>query len=235
MIKWPDIYNLYARYVPAIIAALPVIILSTFIKRDVWILLFDNTRFLIIENLSSSLIGIIFLIHVQRGLAKHLFENLIFKSGKEFPTTTMLLCTDNYLSTEIKDKIRTKIKTDFAIQLRVLEQEQKDIEEAKKTIRDAVNLIRKQVKDGDKTLQYNIYYGFSRNLIAGTIFAIPVSILDAILFGIQNKPGFCISIAMTIFFSFLLLFSKKILKYFAYAYAECLLSEFLMTKGVNHD
>ncbi|HNX52691.1 MAG TPA: hypothetical protein PKI68_02990 [Pontiellaceae bacterium] len=234
--KLLNVYEIRARYIPAIIAALPAIILSAFIKQDVWISLFENARcFLIVENLSLSLIAILFLIHVQRGIAKHLFENRIFKAGKEFPTTTMLLLSDSFFSVEMKNKIRGKIETDFGIRLCPLEQEQANIEEAKKTIRDAVNLIRKQVKDGDKTLQYNIHYGLSRNLIAGSIFAIPVSVLNAVLFGIHNPAGFYISLLMTAFFSLTLIFNRKILIHYASAYAECLLSEFLTTKGANHD
>ena len=229
-------YELRARYIPAFIAGLPVIILSAFIKQGVWISIFENAQyFLVIENLSLSLISVLFIIHVQRGIAKHLFENQIFKAGKDFPTTTMLLLTDSFLSVEMKNKIRKKVETDFGLQLCSQEQEQANLEEAKKTIRDAVNLIRKQVKDGDKTLQYNIHYGLSRNLIAGSIFAIPTSVLNAVLFGMQNKAGFFISLIMVGFFALALIFNRKILTHYASAYAECLLSEFLTTKGVNHD
>jgi hypothetical protein len=235
MAKWFDRYSFNARYVPAFIAAIPATIFSAFIKKDVWISLFENSSFLIVENLSLSIITILFMIHVQRGIAKHFFENRIFKSGKEFPTTTMLLLSDSFLSVEMKNKIRGKIETDFSIRLCTSEQEEESIEEAKKTIRDAVNLVRKQVKDGDKTLQYNIHYGLSRNLIAGSILAVPVSVLNSILFGLKNQPGFYISIAMAVFFSLTLIFSKKILIHYANAYAECLLSEFLTTKGVTHD
>lgn len=234
--KLLDVYEIRARYLPAFIAALPAIILSTFIKRDVWISLFENTRcFLIVENLSLSLIAVLFLIHVQRGIAKHLFENRIFKAGKEFPTTTMLLLSDSFLSVEMKNKIRNKIETDFGLHLCTLGQEHENPEEAKKTIRDAVNLIRKQVKDGDKTLQYNIHYGLSRNLIAGSIFAIPVSVLNAVLFGIHNPAGFYICLMLAGFFTLALICNRIILIHFANAYAECLLSEFLTTKGANHD
>jgi hypothetical protein len=234
--KLLDVYEIRARYIPAIIAALPAIILSAFIKRDVWISLFSNVKcFLVVENISLSLIAVLFLIHVQRGIAKHVFENLIFRSGKDFPTTTMLLLSDNNLSAEMKTKIRKKIETTFGIHLLTLEKEQVNLEEAKKTIRDAVNLIRKQVKNGDKTLQYNIHYGFSRNLIAGSLFALPLSVLNALLFGMQNKAGFYISTALAVFFLATLIFNRTILIHFANAYAECLLSEFVFNKkGVPH-
>lgn len=228
--KLLDVYEIRARYIPAIIAALPAIILSAFIKRDVWISLFSNAKcFLVVENVSLSLIAVLFLIHVQRGIAKHVFENLIFKSGKEFPTTTMLLLSNPYLSSEMKTKIRKKIETTFGIHLLTSEKEQKNLEEAKKTIRDAVNLIRKQVKDGDKTLQYNIHYGCSRNLIAGSLFALPLSVLDAYLFGMQNTAGFYFSVALAVLFLAVLVFNKTILTHFANDYAECLLSEFIST------
>ena len=235
--KLLDVYEIRARYIPAVIAALPAIILSAFIKREVWISLFSNAKsFLVVENISLSLIAVLFLIHVQRGIAKHVFENLIFKSGKDFPTTTMLLLSDTYLSTEMKTNIRKKIETTFGIHLLTLEKEQENLEEAKKTIRDAVNLIRKQVKNGDKTLQYNIHYGFTRNLIAGSLFAFPLSVLNALLFGLQNKAGFFFSGALAVFFLAALIFNKTILTHFANAYAECLLSEFVFNKkGTTHD
>lgn len=235
--KLLDVYEIRARYLPAIIAALPMIILSTFIKREIWISLFSNAKtFLVVENISLSLIAVLFLINVQRGLAKHLFENRVFKSGKDFPTTTMLLLTDSYLSVEMKNKIRKKIESKFTLHLFTLAEEQENLEEAKKTIRDAVNLIRKQVGKGDKTLQYNIHYGFSRNLIAGSVFALPFSILNVYLFGTQNIAGVCVSLALAIFFLIALIFNKTILTHFANAYAECLLSEFVYNKkGVKHE
>lgn len=234
--KLLDVYEIRARYIPAIVAALPAFILSAFIKREVWISLFSNAKsFLVVENISLSLIAVLFLIHIQRGIAKHVFETLIFKSGKEFPTTTMLLLSDTYLSSEMKTKIRKKIETTFGIHLLTLEKEQENPEEARKTIRDAVNLIRKQVKNGDKTLQYNIHYGFSRNLIAGSLFALPLSTLNACLFGMQNKAGFYISVTLAVFFLAVLIFNKTILTHFANAYAECLLSEFVFNKkAVSH-
>lgn len=233
--KLLDVYEIRARYVPAFIAALPVFILSGFIKQDVWISVFANAKcFLVVENVSLSLVAVLFLIHVQRGIAKHVFEERIFKSGREFPTTTMLLLSDTYLSSEMKTKVRKKVETSFGIHLLPLEKEQENLEEAKKTIRDAVNLIRKQVKDGDKTLQYNIHYGCSRNLIAGSLFALPLSVLDAYLFGIQNNAGLYFSVALAVFFLFALIFNKTILTHYANAYAECLLSEFISTtEGVQ--
>ncbi|MFH1883491.1 MAG: hypothetical protein ABIL62_12365 [Planctomycetota bacterium] len=229
--KFLSIYEIKARYVPAIIAALPIIILSGFVKEEIWISMFHNARwFLFVENFSMSVIAVLLLIHVQRGIAKHLFEEKIFDSGKNFPASRMLLFSDDYLSEMMKVKVREKIKKDFAITLCTQSEEQENLDEAKKSLRDAVALVRKQVGDGDKTLQYNIHYGFSRNLIGGSVLAVPYALFCAIYAGFQGIKPVCIASSFMLFFFVAVLFlSKSIMVHYGNTYAECLLTEFLTT------
>lgn len=234
--KLVDKYDIIARYSPAVLSALPAIILSASFKKDAWFELFENVHICIaFEGISIPIIMTILLVYLQRGIAKHLFENRIFNSGKDFPTSTMVLLSDNFLSGEIKRKIRAKIKQDFNIELLNEKEEVKNLDEAKKTARDAVSLIRKQVKDGDKTLHYNICYGLIRNLIAGALFAIPVAVVNVVLFSTKSQLWLLVNMLLAVFFSFLLIFNKRILTDLANAYAECLLSEFLTIKGVNNE
>jgi len=225
-------YGIKARYVPGIVSALPMIIFSGFIKEEIWIAVFRNVEwFLVVENISISMITVLFLIHVQRGIAKHLFEDRIFDSGKDFPATRMLLVSNSHLSEALKSKVREKIQKDFGITLFSESEETKHLEEARKTIRDAVGLIRKQVGDGDKTLQYNIHYGFSRNLIGGSTLAVPTAIVCAVIAIVQKDiPILVVSSIMTSAFALVLLKSKTIMTHFGNAYAECLLTEYLTTK-----
>jgi len=215
---------------PAILASLPMIILSGFVKKDVWLSLFQNVEFfLFFENVSLGLMFIFLLINIQRGLGKYLFEEYIFNSGKDFPTTIILLHSDTSLSIQIKEKYRKKIEGEFGLHLFSKEEELENIEEAKKIIRDAVNLVRKKVGDGDKTLQYNIYYGFFRNLIGGALLAIPITIFNAISFNQNNNSfGMWVSEVIGLGFLALIIFNKQILNYFGKEYAECLMSEYLI-------
>jgi len=229
--KFLSIYEIRARYVPAIIAALPIIILSGFVKEEIWVSIFKNARwFLIVENFSLSVIAVLLLIHVQRGIAKHLFEARIFDSGKSFPTTRMLLHSDDYLSGALKLNIRNKIRQDFCIILCTESEEQVNLDEAKKAIREGVALVRKKVGNGEKTLQYNIHYGFSRNLIGGATFAAPCSLFCAIFTGFrESTPVLLVSIVMFFAFLMMLIFSRSILNHYGNAYAECLFTEYLAT------
>jgi len=232
-----DYYEIRARYFPTIIAALPMVILSAFVKQEVWLTCFQNVAwFLPIENISVSLVFITLLINVQRGIAKHLFEAHIFNSGKDFPTTTLLLHSDQYLSQQTKNVYRQKIELEFNLRLLSKVDEATDPDEAKKTIRDAINLVRKRVGNGDKTRQYNIHYGFARNLIGGAVLAIPVSLLVITVAIFQdNTAALIIGTTLTIAFTGLTVFSKQILTQLGRAYANCLLTEFLTTKGAPHD
>jgi len=227
-----SIYELRARYTPAVVAALPIIVLSGFVKREVWITLFQNVEcFLVVENISLSLIAVRLLIHVQRGISKHLFEDRIFDSGKEFPTTRMLLFSDERLSHAMKSQVREKIRQDFGLALLEQDQEKSDPDEARKVIRDAVALVRHRVGDGVKVLQYNIHYGFSRNLIGGAVLAAPGSALCAVLAWRQNNTtALALGLAMLVAYVALLVLSKPILVRFGNAYAERLFTEFLTVK-----
>jgi len=227
-----NLYEIRARYVPAIITALPMIVFSGFVKEEIWISVFRNIGwFLVVENISFSMITVVFLIHAQRGIAKHMFEERIFDSGKKFPATRMLLLSDTHLSETMKMKVREKIKKDFGITLRTKDDEQDNMDEARKSIRDAVGLIRKQVGDGDKTLQYNIHYGFTRNLIGGATFSVPCALICTIFSALQkNVPVLIVSIAMLTGFALIIMMSRSIMTHFGNVYAECLLTEYLTTK-----
>ena len=226
-----DSYTLQARYVPTILTGLPLIIFTAFIKEDVWIELFSNVEyFLVLENISIFMILLYGLTNFQRAVGKHFFEARVFNNGEDFPTTTFLLHSDNFLSSSIKQKLRTKINNDYDIRILSSSEENDDISQAKKTIRDAVNLIRKTVKNGNKTLQYNIHYGLVRNFIAGSIIAIFISLINIYKFYNINSVGLMLSIVFLVVYLSCIIFHKTILLCFARAYAECLLTEYLTIK-----
>lgn len=227
-------YEIKARYIPAILTAIPLILITSTQKEEVWLPLIKTSRwFLVVENISLSILIVFFLMQFLRFIAKFIFEKKIFKDGDLFPTTQMLLWDDHKLSQKMKKNIRNKVLADFNINLCNEEEEKADKQEAVREIKDAVSLIRQKIKKGHLTLQHNIEYGFARNLIAGTLIALPISLFNIyIFFKIHSMIGIIISILIAVLFFFIILFSKRILSLLAEKYAKQLFTEYLDKQGV---
>jgi hypothetical protein len=111
-------------------------------------------------------------------------------------------------------------------------QEHLEFDEAKRLARDAVGFIRRNVGKGIMTYQYNIRYGFMRNLIGGALWGAAGSIGCAVWYLLQNN--WQASILFTICsmtFVFLFLLRKRVLHKFAHQYAEILFNEYMAKKG----
>ncbi|MEO0510588.1 MAG: hypothetical protein AAF065_12090 [Verrucomicrobiota bacterium] len=124
-------------------------------------------QFMLVGKLSLSAVLIISFTSLVREMGKSLVEKLIFKNGLRFPTTEMLLWKTRLISKPQKEMLHRKILEDFEIELYDAEAERDDELEARLRARDAVSAIRHHVGDGKFTLQYNIRYGFWRNLVGG--------------------------------------------------------------------
>lgn len=225
-------YKLEARIFPAIISILPILVFSHFYLYKIIPELLDSILLTkIIGDISIFSIFIFIIVQLSRFISKKFLQDNLFKDELHFPTTEFLLYS-NKSYTEIKKKqIREKIKNDFNIKLLTEKDEINNEVEARKTIKEAVDLIRSKVKDGRLLLQHNIEYGFIRNLIGGTIIAIPFSIFNTHFFFYQNNnTGFVISTILLIFYMFVDIFHKKILIYYANNYAKVLFNEYLIKK-----
>lgn len=222
-------YEIKARYIPAVLSSIPFIILSSFVKKEVWLTMFSNASwFLVVENISFSLIVIYFVMNIQRYIGKYWFEKRIFKDEYEFPTTQLLLLSNDILSNELKKRVRDEIEIKLRIKLFGEVEEKNNISNAKKVIKDAVALIRTHVGKGKLSFHYNIQYGFMRNIIAGCFWAILSSIPNILLFlKNQNFIGVIISFIVMTAFIALLIFNKKILTALANSYAKNLFIEFV--------
>ncbi|MBU3924835.1 hypothetical protein KJ854_02775 [Patescibacteria group bacterium] len=155
-------------------------------------------------------------------------QDNLFQDELHFPTTNFLLYSDQTYTLERKEKIRIKIKKDFNINLLKAVEEKNDENEARKRIKEAVDLIRNKVKDGRLLLQHNIEYGFVRNLIGGLVILLPFSFFTSIFFMFEkNNLAMVLSIFLFLFFSIIFLNKKSILIYFAHNYANILYNEYL--------
>jgi len=235
-IKAWDEYEIKARYIPCFVAAVvPVHFCIQFLGESFWKTMVTNIGWLVVANVSLSLVVTLALIQLQCGIAKHWIEEGIFgKGGINFPTTTILLFQDSFLSRSMKVAVREKIAKDFNFQLMDASQEKIDIDEARRLAREAVGFIRRYVDKGIMTYQYNIRYGFMRNLIGGALWGLAGSAGCTIWYGLhKNWQAVALFTVCTILFALLFLFRKRVLERFAYQYAETLLNEYIIQKGAK--
>ena len=228
-------YTIIARYLPAILSALPLLV--------IWYYLSDNFE---LEGLASFILNIklpnagsitlsLALLHFYslaiREISKY-FQRQYFtgKGAKGFPTTYLMTYSDSTFSDSYKDKYRKHISNRFNFELLSKEDESTDIIEAKKRLNEATGLVKAEIQGGYLVLAHNIGFGFFRNLIGGTIISMPVCITGILLgwFLIENSKVM-ISILAIIFFPYLLLFlfRRSILVHNGEAYAQKLFDEFI--------
>ncbi len=228
-----DEYEIKARYIPCLISIIPFVhFLTLLLGESFWKSLSDNISWLLVADLSLSIVIAIALIQLQCGIAKHWIEESIFgKGGKYFPTTDMLLFSDQTLSRNSKMLIRERVLHDFKFKLMDDKQEYSDKDEARRLSREAIGFIRGFVGKGRITHQYNIRYGFMRNLIGGFLWAIAGALGSSIIYWLSgNWQAFGLFAFIVVLFLTLLLLKRQILNKLAYQYAEIILNEYLTIK-----
>lgn len=219
-----DEYSLKARVYPSFVALLPLFLFFYLVLKN-----FININ-AVLSAVSSSVITIIliFLISdIVRNLGKYM-EIKIFSNELYFPTTEFLLNKNMHCSKGKREMVCDKIQVDFNFKLSTLEEESSDEMQARHKIKEAVGLIRQKVKDGRLLLQYNIRYGFWRNLIGASLVSQIVCVVSALFFLFSNN--FMVSFVFLILFAFyflIFIFKKQLLQFFGYQYADQLLLEYL--------
>lgn len=84
-----------------------------------------------------------------------IIERLVYWWREKFPTALFLLWKKSLFDKKIEKQIKDKIKSEFDLNRR---------SEDFKRVSDIISLIRKKVWNGKLLLNYNIRYGFFRNL-----------------------------------------------------------------------
>jgi len=230
-IKSWDEYEIKARYIPTFLAVIPIVhFLILFVGMGFWQELISNISWmLVIANLSLSLIVMLAIAQFQSSLGKIWIEESIFgKGGDRFPTTNMLLYNEGLISRDRKDLLRTKISEKFGCSFSTEKGERDDPANARLQAREAVGHVRGKVGHGVKTIQYNIRYGFFRNLIAGAGWSCIGSLGCSILYFVDSKwEPMSLFVVYFLAFVALYMFRKAILERLAYNYADTLFNEFL--------
>lgn len=133
-----------------------------------------------------------------RRMSKCLFQSWLFKEDEtEMPSTDLLIYEKSIFSTQQIDNIRNKICSDFTISIPSKENQVESLE-LRKIITDAVRQIREKTRSNAILLDYNIRYGFCRNLLGGLSIGIlfTFGLIVAILFNLIPFPIIPIVLAL---------------------------------------
>jgi len=229
-IKWWDEYEIKARYIPTFLSVIPIVHFSiVFFGGAFWDELFKSISWmLVIANISVSLIVMLALVQFQCSLGKVWIEESLFgKGGEQFPTTDILLYCGGLVSKQRKEQLRCRISDVSGCAFSNEKEERADPFNARLQAREAVGHVRQKVGHGVMTIQYNIRYGFFRNLIAGMPWAIIGGIACSVMYLLENRwKPMSLFLVYTLIFLALYLFKRAILERLAYSYADTLFNEY---------
>ena len=227
-----DTYTIYARLFPGVLTIIPFFVLWFFLRKDMEIL--NLEKYLLNIKITSSITILVVLMYINamiiRQVSKY-YESKYFIKKEGFPTTYLMTYKNNTFSKDYKNQYREKIKRQFDIKLLNEIEEAVDYQEAIKLLNEASKQVVLYVKDGHLVKQHNIWYGFSRNLIGGTIIGTILCLINIILGLLINIKLSIISTAIIIIYVLIFLFRKSILEYNAEAYAKQLIAEYIQSPG----
>ena len=221
-----DEYTINARIYPSLICAIPALVLvATFGDDTLKVMIEEIAAVEVFGRISVSLAVFVFLMHVSRFLGKDIFERKLFKNELHFPTTTLLLASDDSLSPEFKMLIANKVKSEFDLALPSLDDERSEESNARVRIRDIVARIRASTGNAALVLQRNWEYGFVRNLVGGSTISVFFSGL-----GVASNLGNPLAVfflCSTVFYASILIVGPWLIRKYASHYAKQLLYAFV--------
>ena len=230
-------YELYARKYPAIVGMLlPILSTASLILDNIPQIQGAISNLLYKISVFVPVVGIYaaigyFARQLFRDASKCLFQFPIFKEDEtEMPTTQLLLWTSSKrMSSSMIEQVALKINNDFGIKLLSKKEERQDLLEAKRTIVDAVGKNRECTRTNQNLLQYNIDFGFCRNYLGATVYALVILLIILIInivgwgYWLYTLIAFIIQLILGIIAFFTL-------KYKGNAYARALFNAYIGTK-----
>ena len=225
-----DTYTIYARFFPALISAFPLLILWFFLSpisemQGLMKYVFSLRFF---GSLTLGVVFLYFFSQLTRTTSKVL-ERKYFIDSKGFPTTYLVMYSDETLSKSYKDAFRKRVSEIFNVHLPTQIQESDDFHDAKKRITEITKQIILHVGAGKLVQKHNIWYGFFRNLLGGFYFSIISCLLNIGLgfYWLENSTLWIFSAVLLACYGGTLIFQRSILTQHAEAYAKQLISEFM--------
>ena len=225
-------YFLQAILLPALLTAIPALILFNTLLGPEMKLLFQELPLLLKGTGISFSVALVFLwVQFNKLSGRVIFQKLIFKDELYMPTTNFLLYKSNYFTPEIKRLIRQRIEELFSLRLYNQKKERKHEINARKQICIAVSQIRELLRNNQMLLRHNIDYGFFKNLLSGCLPAFLLSLggfiaADFLPVLLPFRSTFA---AMTSLYLLPLLFCRSILQHFGHYYSKILYEQFLLS------
>jgi hypothetical protein len=220
-----DKYFWIARFFPALIVSLPFFVFQYVYLDNLFL-----NQLKLLENYSIILHSFIVILIIYLasilvgGFGKELIEKIYFIRNNKFPTIQFLL-GNKEMSNQQLNNLKNKIKKDFKIDL----QQRCNQKEKLLRIKDSVNQIIAKVGYDNKILnQYNLEYGFFRNITGGLIiFFITDLLLLGFSFLYKNSLISILSLSLLAIGLIYLAFSWYILDCYGTKYAGKLFNEYL--------
>ena len=221
-------YTLKARLAPTAIAAPPILLFCNFlfdIQANQWL---ESGAMTMLFGKSTATVALVFLMmQVNRLIGLEIFQRWVSQAELNFPTTRWLVATNTEMSPLQRQSIDKKLQKDFQIGL--LPASMGDSPEVRRHNADLVGRIRLFCGSPPKLLQYNIEYGFFRNLIGASLPVLIAGLANAYLFSELMLPAWAyrLSLAYAVFAGLLVCVARPLIERLGNQYARVLFHTYL--------
>jgi hypothetical protein len=137
---------------------------------------------------------------------------------------------DEQFSADYKDKFRKKVKKLLQLDLLAYAEETNDRKEAIRRLNESFKHIILKVGAGKLVKQQNIWYGFRRNVCAGSLFAFILSSISALIvfYWMSASSISLVFIALMFLYAVLFFAKKTIIQIAGEEFAKQVISEFMV-------
>lgn len=224
-------YTLKARLAPTALAAPPLLLLCNALfdlQANQWL---ESDTMTALFGKGTATAALVFLMmQVNRLIGLEVFQRWVSQDELNFPTSRWLVATNTEMSPLQRRSIDKKLQQDFQIGL--LPASMGDTPEVRRHNADLVGRIRLFVGSPPKLLQYNIEYGFFRNLIGASLPVLAAGLANAYLYSEKLLPAWCfhLSLAYAVFAGVLVCFARPLIERLGIQYTRVLFQTYLDKK-----
>lgn len=224
-------YTLMARLAPSALAAPPILLFFNAIfdiQVNQWL---ETSTMILLFGKGTATVALVFLMmQINRLIGLEFFQRWVSKDELNFPTSRWLLANNTEMSALQRQNIDNKLQNDFQVGL--LPAVMGDTAEVRRHNADVVGRIRLFVGSSPKILQYNIEYGFFRNLIGASPPVLIAGLGNAYLYSEELLPAWAyhLSLAYSVFAGILVCLARPIIERLGTHYARTLFYVYLDKK-----
>lgn len=224
-------YTLKARLAPTALAAPPLLLLGNAlfdIQASEW--LDSGTMTWLFGKGTASAALVFLMMQVNRLIGLEIFQRWVSQDELNFPTTRWLLATNTEMSSAQRQNIDLKIQRNFQVAL--LPASMGDTPQVRRHNADIVGRIRSLVGSPPKLLQYNIEYGFFRNLIGASLPVLATGLANAYLYSEKLLPawGYHLTLAYALIAGVLVCLARPLIERLGIQYTRVLFQTYLDKK-----